>query len=325
MPLTFDMPRDRLEQYAGTNPRPDDHDAYWQATLAELDTLDTDVSIEPATFRPTFAACSHLWFTGLGGSRVHAKLVRPSAIVRGEADPGPAVLRFHGYGGRSPDWTDLLADVAAGYTVAALDCRGQSGLSEDTVPVRGWTRDGHIVRGVEEDDPSKLYYRNVFADTALLARIVMSLDGVDPDRVGATGGSQGGALTIACAALEPRIRRAAPIYPFLTDYKRVYDLDLCKDAYAEIGDWFKRRDPQHRREEEIFTKLGYVDVQFLAPRIRGEVLMATGFADTVCPPSTQFAAYNKVTSSKRLEVYPDHGHEGLPGVNDTIFTFMTDL
>ena len=325
MPLTFDMSRDQLEHYAGTNPRPEDHDAYWQATMAELDALDADVVLEPADFQTGFATCSHLWFTGLGGARVHAKLIRPAAVARGESEPGPAVLLFHGYGGRAPDWTDILSHAAAGRTVAALDCRGQAGLSEDNLSVRGWTRTGHIIRGLEEDDPSQLYYRHVFADTALLARIVMGMDGVDPNRVGATGGSQGGALTIACAALEPRIALAAPVFPFLSDYKRVYDLDLCKDAYGEISEWFKKRDPLHSKESEVFTRLGYIDVQFLAPRIRATVLMATGFADMVCPPSTQFAAYNKITASKQLLVYPDHGHEGLPGVNDTIFTFLSDL
>ena len=35
-------------------------------------------------------------------------------------------------------------------------------------------------------------------------------------------------------------------------------------------------DPLHEKEEEIFYKLGYVDVQNLSPRIKARVLMATG-------------------------------------------------
>ena len=48
------------------------------------------------------------------------------------------------------------------------------------------------------------------------------------------GGSQGGALTIACAALEPRVKKLAPVFPFLSDYRRVWEMDLAKDAYAEL-------------------------------------------------------------------------------------------
>jgi cephalosporin-C deacetylase len=47
--------------------------------------------------------------------------------------------------------------------------------------------------------------------------------------------------------------------------------------------------------------------------------------DTICPPSTQFAAYNKITAKKNLLIYPDFGHEGLPGVNDRIFNYMAEM
>ena len=320
MPLTFDMPRDKLATYQGTNPRPDDFDAYWDAGLADLDALDPKVELEPAEFQAPFAECFHLWFQGTGGARVHAKLLRPRNVTT----PHPAVVQFHGYSGRSGDWTDMLGYVGLGYTVAALDCRGQGGLSEDIGGVTGWTLRGHIVRGLG-DDTDKLYYRHVYLDTALLARIVMDMDDVDENRVGAMGGSQGGGLTLACAALEPRIKLAAPTYPFLTDYQRVWELDLAKDAYAELSEWFRKFDPLHEREAEVFSTLGYIDVQHLAPRIRAEVLMGVGLGDTVCPPSTQYAAYNKITSTKQTLLYPDYKHEGLPGHGDTVFTYMTRL
>ena len=84
-------------------------------------------------------------------------------------------------------------------------------------------------------------------------------------------------------------------------------------------------DSLHEREQEIFTRLGYIDVQYLAPRIKAEVLMITGLMDTICPPSTQFAAYNKITSPKQMAIYPDYGHEGLPGNADRVYTFLMGL
>src|SRR5206468_10960218 len=83
------------------------------------------------------------------------------------------------------------------------------------------------------------------------------------NRVGATGGSQGGGLTLACAALEPRIKRAAPVYPFLCDYQRVWEMDLAVGAYEELKQYFRLFDPLHEREKEIFTRLGYIDNQHL--------------------------------------------------------------
>jgi cephalosporin-C deacetylase len=191
--------------------------------------------------------------------------------------------------------------------------------------VQGNTLRGHIIRGISDPDPDKLYYRSVYLDTAQLASIVMAMPEVDAARVGALGGSQGGGLTLACAALTPTLKRAAPVYPFLCDYQRVWEMDLAKDAYDELKTYFRNFDPRHEREGEIFTRLGYIDNQHLAPRIRAEVLMPVGQVDTVCPPSTQFAAYNRIPGKKSYLLYPDFGHEGLPGANDRIYEFMGGL
>ncbi|NUN93981.1 MAG: acetylxylan esterase [Verrucomicrobiae bacterium] len=319
MPL-IDKPLAELETYAGTNPCPNDMDAFWDRSLAEMRALDPKVELRPAAFAARGVECFHLFFTGVGGSRVHAKLLRP----KGAKQKLPAMLLFHGYSGRSGDWFDKLAWVSQGFVVAALDCRGQSGLSEDLGSVKGGTFRGHIVRGLD-DSPEKLAFRQIYLDTAQLARIVMNLPEVDPRRVGAAGGSQGGGLTLACAALEPSIKLAASIYPFLCDYKRVWEMDLAKDAYQEIRDFFRWFDPRHEREDEIWTRLGYIDCQHLAKRIRAEVLMLTGLMDTVCPPSTQFAAYNKMVSKKRMILYPDFAHEGMPDMWDVVHQFMAKL
>jgi cephalosporin-C deacetylase len=321
MPLLFDMPLEKLREYRGINPKPDDFDAYWDRALAEMHAVDPQIEIIPdETFQVPFATCSRLWFTGVGGARIHAKLIQPKRADR----PHPAVLQFHGYSGNCGDWVDKLGYAAAGFTVAALDCRGQGGLSEDSGSVKGTTMRGQIIRGLN-DSPDKLLFRQIFLDTAQLAKIVMAMPEVDETRVGAQGGSQGGGLTLACAALEPRIRRAVPVFPFLSDYLRVWQMDQAKDAYTELKEFFRHHDPQHKREDEIFTRLGYIDVQHLAPRIQAEVTLAVGLMDTICPPSTQFAAYNKITSKKSLELYPDFAHEGLPGFPDKVFQIMMGL
>ncbi|NLX58149.1 MAG: acetylxylan esterase [Phycisphaerae bacterium] len=316
----LDMPLDKLRVYQGTNPRPSDFDAFWDRSLAEVSQLDPKVELRDAEFQMPVAECKHLFWTGMGGARVHAKLLRPKH-AKGSR---PAVLMFHGYSGSSGDWSDKLNYVALGYTVAAMDCRGQAGLSEDVGGTTGNTYRGQIIRGLN-DGPEKLYYRQVYLDTVQLAHIVMGLDGVDPTRVGVAGGSQGGGLTLACAALEPRIKKAAPTFPFLSDYRRVWDIDLTKNAYWELTYYFKCFDPLHEREDEIFTRLGYIDVHHLAPRIRAEVFMGVSLQDQTCPPSTQFAAYNRIASPKSMALYHDFGHEGLTGHGDRVFQFMSGL
>ncbi len=318
------MPMEQLLQYAGRNPKPARFDAFWDESVAEMRALDPQIELTPHSLSAPFAQCFDLRFTGTGGARVYAKYIRP---VQTDG-PAPCVLHFHGYGGASDsNWTAYLHWAARGFAVAALDCRGQGGKSNDAGTTMGITREGHIIRGLDDalnGAPQNLYFRHVFLDTALLARIVAEFEEVDGARLGAIGGSQGGALTMACAALAD-IKRAAPTYPFLSDYQRVWEMDLASGAYAELKTYFRLFDPRHERENEIFEALGHIDIQHLMPRVRGEVLWATGLMDAICPPSSQFAAFNKIPSPKQTVIYPDFAHEGLPQWGDTVWEWMGAL
>lgn len=320
MPI-LDMPLSQLRTFTGRNECPADIDAFWDKGIAEMEALGTDCELIPWSIQVPGAECFDLWYTGVGGARIHGHYLRPRNI-QGKV---PAVCLFHGYTGSIGDMFGKLAWVAAGFAVAAMDCRGQGNPSEDKGGVKGNTMHGQIIRGLFEEDPEKLLFRSIFLDAAQLARIVMAMPEVDETRVGATGGSQGGGLTLACAALTPQLNSAAPCIPFLCDYRRVWEMDLDLDAYAELRNYFRYYDPLHEHETEIFTRLGYIDNQHIAHRTKAKVMMFTGLLDNICPPSTQFAAFNKLTSPKEVKIYPDFKHEGLPGSADMILKFMLDM
>ena len=142
---------------------------------------------------------------------------------------------------------------------------------------------------------------------------------------GGGAGSQGGALTIACAALVPELNRAFAFYPFLCDYKRVWEMDLDKNAYSEIAYWLRHFDPTHSRVDEFFERLGYIDLQNISHRIKADFKMLTCLLDTICPPSTQFAMYNKVKSNKDVVICPDFGHETPPGLEDMAMQYILSM
>ena len=313
----LDFPLETLKTYKGISPRPKDFDSYWDKAVTEMHELGTSFTTKPAEFKAPGVICEYLYFTGAGGAKVCCKYLRPEK-VDGKI---PAIAMFHGYSGSSGGWVDKLAYAYAGFAVLAMDVRGQMGFSEDNYGSTGTTLRGHIIRGLdgETDD---LFYRNVFLDTAQVARILMNMDFVDENRVYATGGSQGGALAITCGALEPNVKKIVSIFPFLSDYKRVWEMDLCKGAYDELSYYIRSRDPRQQNMEAMFQRLGYIDVSNLAPRIKGETYMFLTLMDDICPPSTQFAVYNNLTGKKRCEIYPNHGHEGLPGQDELSFEFF---
>lgn len=319
MPVV-DMPLEKLKEYCGTNPCPEDLDVYWDKAIAEMEQVDAQVELTPAAFQTKNAVCYDMWFTGVGGARIYAKLLKPKHL----ACPAPALVQFHGYSGDSGNWMDKLAYVNEGFIVVAMDCRGQGGRSQDTAQVWGNTYHGHIIRGLEEG-PEKLLFRSIFLDTAQLARLVMAMEDVDETRVAAMGSSQGGGLSIACAALTPNINRVAVGCPFLSDYQRVWEMDWVYRAYSELREFFRHTDPQHKLEQEYFRRLGYIDIHNLAPRVRAKVLWEVGLVDDCCPPSTQFAAYNRLECQKAIRIYPDFSHE-VPGeFMDDAFLFLLEM
>ena len=315
MPM-LDMPMEKLLKYKGQSPRPKDFDKYWSRGLKELDETDPRIELVPIKFPSPNAEVFHLYFTGVGGARIHSLYARPRN-VKGKV---PCVVQFHGYTGNAGQISGLMGWIAMGMSVASMDCRGQGGISEDNSQIMGQTFHGHIIRGIES--PQKLLFRSVFLDTAMLARVVMNFREVDPEKVASNGGSQGGALSVVCAALEPRIACCASCFPFLSDYKRVWDMD-CSGAYSEIRDWwFRKYDPLHERESEFFNTLGYIDIQNLATRIKNPILMSVGLRDQTCPPSTVYATFNKISGRKKILVYPDFGHEDLNGWSDEVYYFI---
>ena len=320
MPV-FEMPLAQLQTYLGCSPLPDDFDWYWSDALAELDSISMDYTLISAPFTAPGVECFDLWFTGVRGARIHCKFLKP-AQIQGKI-PGIAV--FHGYMHHSGEWYERLPLVYAGNAVIVMECRGQGGTSEDVYSGIGPTVFGHVIRGVRDEDPHKLYYRDVYLDAAQTLRILMGMDFIDETRIATLGKSQGGALALATASLIPQVKLCAPIFPFLSDFRRILEMDLNQNAYEGFYWLFKKCDPTHRHMEEYLYRMGYIDIQNHTPRIRAKVLWQTGLMDNLCPPSTQFAAYNKLISDKEMILYPDHTHELIYYANDAIFAFFSQL
>ena len=61
--------------------------------------------------------------------------------------------------------------------------------------------------------------------------------------------------------------------------------------------------------EQTFRTLSYFDGMHFASRIKARCLFSVGLMDTICPPSTVFAAYNEIAAGKDIAVHPFTGHE----------------
>lgn len=294
---------------------PEDMDVYWNEAKGLLNGHDYKVEIVEVETGFQNVECYDLFFIGVDGSRIYAKYLKPLSHVNGKM-----ILQFHGYMYYSGEWSEKLAYVSQGYSVIAMDCRGQGGRSQDFSACEGTTIYGHVIKGVE-DCKEKIYYKNVFLDTFSIANIAFNMEGIE--EVYAMGLSQGGGLALACASLCPEVSKVAVQNPFLSDYKKTWEMQASRENYR-IADYFRFFDPLHEKEDEVFEKLGYIDVHNLVDKIKGKVLFGIGEKDVVCPIYTQMAIYNNLQCEKELLLYPDFEHETLPFFWDKAIKFFNE-
>ena len=300
-----DLPLEQLRQYAPDLAVPSDFDDFWRRTLAEARSLGGGVSIEPVAQPFTELVVEDLTFPGFGGDPVKGWVTRP----RGDG-PRETVVEFVGYNGGRGLAGEKLAWAAAGYVHVLMDTRGQGsgwGNGGDTADPHGSgpSTAGFMTRGISS--PDEYYYRRVFTDAVRLIDAVAELPFVDADRIAATGGSQGGGIAIAAAALSTQIRAVMPDVPFLCDFPRSITR-TPEPPFTEITRYLS----VHRdRVDEVLRTLSYFDGAVLARRIEVPALFSAALMDEIVLPSSVFAAFNAVPAvDKHIEVYGFNGHEG---------------
>jgi len=315
---SMDMPLDQLKKYTGSTPEPEDFQAFWDKKTAQAWALPLAYEITAAEIPETAdTAFYDVWFKGSGGGRIHAKYVVPK-----RREKVPVILQFHGYPGSSRGWFEQTSFAGLGMAVLAMDCPGQGGSSEDMGGRKGTTASDHIIMGL--DGPvDDMYYVQVFQDTCLMVRLALLLPETDSERIYVNGASQGAGIGLVCTALNrDYVRRCAALYPFLSDYRRAWDMDRDLIVYDGLKYYTRWFDPAGQRLDEIFTKLGYIDVQNFVARIRCPVLCGTGLMDDVCPPSAQFAVFSKITAPKKHLVFPEYGHEEIGAFDDLLISYF---
>ncbi|MFH1567589.1 MAG: acetylxylan esterase [Gemmatimonadota bacterium] len=299
---SIDWPLEKLVDYRPELTAPRDFHAFWERNLQ----LSRQVPL-----RPEFAELEgslpgarvyDVAFDGVDGVRVRGWFLTPRHI---EA-PLPAVVRFIGYSGGRDYPHSVAHHVLNGFCAFVMDSRGQGGNTGLRLETSHGARGGYITHGIL--DKEEYYYRAFYLDTVRAVELVAGRPEVDGNRIAAIGGSQGGALSIACASLSDRVAALAPDVPWLSHFRRA--IEIAVGPYEEITNFMKL---YPERIDEAFETLSYFDNMNLVTLTRARLAYySVGLWDDICPPSTVFASYNhlpKVTE-RRMEVYPYNKHEG---------------
>lgn len=297
----FDMPLEQLRKYKSSDPEPADFDRFWQQTLKEARSHDLNATFELMDDRSYKLIDAYdVTFSGFGGQRIKGWFIEPA----GNREPLPCVVTYIGYTGGRGLPVDHLQFAMAGFSNLVMDTRGQGGQTPDD-GASGPQISGFMTRGIES--PQRYFYRRLFTDAARAVEAAAAHPHVDAKRIAVAGGSQGGGIAIAAAALAgKRVKLCTPDVPFLCNYRRAVAI-VDTYPYFEITNYLKH----HRQAEKtVFDTLAYCDGVNLAKRITARSFFSAGLMDTCCPPSTIFAAYNNIKPKKDIRVYEYNNHEG---------------
>ena len=299
MPL-FDKPLEELVVYDPPLTSEPDFGSFWAETLAESAGAPLNARFEQVDYPALKARVYEVYYDGWRGARICGWYLLP------EGDgPFPGLVQYHGYGGSKGEAHAYLMWALQGYAVLTVDVRGQSGNSDDPMAYTGGHVTGWMTHGIM--DPQEYYYRGAYMDCVRAVELICSRPEVDARHVGVMGGSQGGALTLAVAALDSRPALAMPDMPYLCHFRRAVDMAV-RMPYLEISNYIRR---WPKRAGQVWRTLSYFDNMNLASRIACPLLMVVGLQDDICPPSTIYATYHKVAAPKEIKVYPYHNHENV--------------
>ena len=301
----FDLPAAELPAYRSNVTAPPDFDSFWTRTLGEAREHDLDAQFEPYDAGLAAFEVFDVTYAGFGGHRVKGWYIKP----RGVPGNGDCVVKFIGYNGGRGFPHEHLLWPASGRPVLVMDTRGQgSGWSRgDTADPVGSepSQAGFMTRGI--GSPGTYFYRRVYTDGVRAVEAARSRAEVDPARIAVTGGSQGGGISLAVAGLVPTVKAVMSDVPYLTDFPRSVGL-AQRDPYNEVSRFLS----VHRdKVETAFETLRYFDTINFVPKARAHGLFSVALMDTICPPSTVYAAYNAFAgASKQINAYRFNDHEG---------------
>lgn len=274
------------EMIVSPTDRQADFEEFWKRNLEELAAVPMDLKLTVDPEASNDIRTSYIVeATSLGGAKIGGYLCMP--VKDGKY---PVFLDYMGYGADCYRYDPSSRPDAIEFLVSVRD--------------QGLFKEGNerwIDRGLSSKE--EFYYRGAFCDVVRAIDIACSLDKADTSRIFARGESQGGAFSFVAAALDGRIRAAAPAVPFLGDYR-----DYSRIVSWPVWEVFETADKFGIGREDLFTTLSYFDIKNLAEMITCPIFMAFGLQDPTCPPHTNFSAYNQLHTDKHFYCAPLCGH-----------------
>lgn len=285
------------EKLKPTTVNPSDFDSFWNGTLEKARQIPLNPHKRLLPERCTDKANVYEvdFQNDRDGSRIYGILCVP-------VKPGkyPALLRVPGAGCR-PYAGDIWT-AEQGVITLEIGIHGVPVTMNQQIYDRMFNTSVRDYWNINMDSRDNCYYKHVFTGALRSIDYIASLDAWDGKNLGVAGSSQGGMLSIVCAALDKRVTCYAPVHAAMCDHTA-----SLKGVACGWPHYFFYDKAAGKNKDRVETSRYYDGVNF-ARRITCPGWYSFGYNDDVVPPTTAFATYNTVTAPKELHLYQHTAH-----------------
>lgn len=269
--------------------QPADFAEFWTKAIADARKWDLDpqVQLVPERCTPKVNVYHVSFANNRWGSRFYGMLAVPVA-------PGkyPAILKVPGAGVRG--YNGDVSHAEKGCIILEVGIHGIPVNMQGQVYQNLYQGPLYHYHSFNMDDRDRYYYKGVFTGCVRAIDFIEQLPEFN-GRLAVFGGSQGGALSIIIAGLDPRVDALVSYYPAMSDMAG-YTVE------NRAGGWpHTLKDKKYQTPENIAT-LAYFDTSSFAREVKVPGFYTFGYNDMVCPPTTTYSVYNVVTAPKQLRI-----------------------
>ena len=300
------------EQIKPAAVNPDDFIQFWNNAKLDLAKIPMDARMTLLPERSTEKV--NVYHIDLQNFRVGSRLYGILCVPK---KPGkyPALLKVPGAGIRP--YNGDVATAEKGVITLEIGIHGVPVVLEPNVytNLSVGALSGYPAFNLEDRD--RYYYKRVYMGCVRANDFLTSLPEFDGSTLGVTGGSQGGALSIITAALDPRVKFLGAYYPALSD--------LTGFMIGRAGGWphlFNKDNVNVGSTTDKVKTTGYYDVVNFARQLKVPGMYSWGFNDVTCPPTSMYAAYNVITAPKSLFLAVETGHWTYPEQRENVNNWL---
>lgn len=291
-------------------PVPDDFDRFWTEQKRQLATIPLAPKLAAVEHADSMIECYDVQMPCFGGAPVSGYFAKPKIA---EPKTLPAILWVHGAGVRSSSLSNAVKGANNGMLSMDINAHGIPNgkpasfyAEKSSGPLENYRHSGRESRDT-------IYFRGMFLRLVRAIDFLTSQPEWDGKHVVVIGHSQGGGQALVAGGIDDRVTMIATGVPAICDHSG--------QAAGRINGWPKLvpNEPDGKPEPKTLEAARYVDAVNFATRCKADAIMSVGFIDSVCPPSSCYAAYNALRGKKTVINEPHMGHAAPAPIQEAFF------